>query len=229
MSLEAVCSRDADVVEEVLTRRHSCRAFAERPVPRPLIERMLAMAQRAPSWCNVQPWQVTVTSGEGTVRLRDALYAAAGEEDESDLPRPSSYAGRSLERRRASGYALYGAMGIARTDRESRTRQAWENFRLFGAPHAAIVTSDAELGPYGVLDVGAYLGTIAVAAESLGIGLVIQAALAMRSTVVRELLSIPDDRVIVAGFSFGWEAEDHPINGYRTARAPLDEVVHWSG
>jgi len=227
VSLRAVPSSEAQAVADVLARRHSCRAFEDRPVPPELIERMLTMAQQTPSWCNVQPWQVVVTSGEGTVRLRNALYAAANGENESDLPRPSSYAGVYLQRRRESGYALYRSVGIAREDREARARQAGENFRLFGAPHAAIVTSAAELGPYGVLDVGAYLGTVAIAAEALGLGLVIQAALAMRASLVRELLSIPEDRVIVAGFSFGWEARDQRINRYRTARAPLEDAVCW--
>ena len=47
--------------------------FLPEPVPRAVIERILALAQRTASWCNCQPWQVAVTEGAATERLRQAL------------------------------------------------------------------------------------------------------------------------------------------------------------
>ena len=44
---------------------------------------------------------------------------------------------------------------------------------------------------------------------------------------VREYLKIPDDRRLICGVSFGYEDRDHPANHFRTARAPLSEVVTW--
>lgn len=90
-----------------------------------------------------------------------------------------------------------------------------------------IITSEAALGAYGVLDVGGYIATATLAAEALGIGLVPQAALAMYSPVVREFFEIPEDRTIVAGFSFGYADHDHPVNGFRTPRADITEAIQW--
>lgn len=36
-----------------------------------------------------------------------------------------------------------------------------------------------------------------------------------------------EELLILAGISFGYADSEHPANGYRTARAPLSEVVTW--
>ena len=65
------------VLDELLGERFSCRAFKPDPVPRPLIERVLTAAQRTASWCNSQPWQVLIASGEARERFRKLIYAEA--------------------------------------------------------------------------------------------------------------------------------------------------------
>ena len=55
-------------VEEAVAGRRSIRAFLPTPVPRELIERVLAIAGRAPSGSNVQPWHVWVLAGRGARR-----------------------------------------------------------------------------------------------------------------------------------------------------------------
>ena len=222
----------ADIVlEGLLRRRHSCRAFRPDPVPRETIRRMLTIAQRTASWCNSQPWQAIVVSGAETDRFRDALLAEieAGIEDGSDIPWPAAYEGVYQARRRECGYQLYDAVGVPRGDRAAGNRQAAENFRLFGAPHVMIVTSEAKLGTYGLVDCGAYVGNVLLAAESLGLAAIPQAALASRSGFVRRHFGIGDHRLVVCGVSFGHEDETHPANGYRTSRASLDEVVTFVG
>ena len=67
--------------------RHSCRAFKPDPVPRDQIEQIVASASRAPSWCNAQPWQLTITSGAETDAFRAALlHEAANGIPSPDLP-----------------------------------------------------------------------------------------------------------------------------------------------
>lgn len=68
---------DFDALTRILAARHSCRAFRPDQVDRAEIEKILTAAQRVPTWCNSQPWQVVVTSGDETDRLRDALTAEA--------------------------------------------------------------------------------------------------------------------------------------------------------
>ncbi|WP_436975405.1 nitroreductase [Nocardia asteroides] len=232
-AVETVVAQDKSaVLAELLTSRWSCRAFESREVPRPEIERLLGLAQRSASWCNTQPWQVIVTTGEGTERFRAALAEYAATEggelgEEFDFPPPTEYVGVYRERRRTTGWQLYEAVGVERGDRAASARQAFENFRLFGAPHVAIVTTAAEQGVYGAVDSGLYIGTFLLAATSMGIATIPQAALAGRSVFLREYFDIPADRKVLAGISFGYAAANHPANSYRTTRAPLREVVSW--
>ncbi|QSE92767.1 nitroreductase [Rhodococcus pseudokoreensis] len=215
-------------IESILTARHSCRAFLPTQVPRTDIEQMLTLAQLTPSWCNSQPWQVHILSGEATRRLADALLDGARRGvRQPDLDPPRDYLGVYRDRRRGSGYALYNSLGIRREDTEKREEQRLENFRFFGAPHVAIITTDEQLGTYGAVDCGGYVSTLLLAAHSLGIATVPQAAIAMVSNTVREHLGIPTDRRIVCAVSFGYEDQTHPANSFRTSRAHLTEVVEW--
>ena len=214
--------------EGLLAQRYSCRGFLDKPVPRTTIERILAAAQRTPSWCNAQPWRVHITSGAATARFRAALLAHAGAQParpEYEFPR--EYRGVYLARRRECGFQLYDAVGVAKGDRAASAKQAMENFRLFGAPHALVVTTDEALGVYGVLDCGAWVNNFMLAAAAEGIACIAQAALAAHAPLLREFFTIEEDRRIVCGMSFGYEDAAHPANKFRTRRAKLDEVAAW--
>lgn len=217
-------------LEAWLLARHSCRAFLPDPVPRATIERILTLAQRTASWCNCQPWQVAITEGAGTRRLRDALqHRAQIEGFEPDFPFPREYRGDYLARRRESGFQLYGAVGVARGDRDAYRRQEMRNFALFDAPHVAIVTTDEALGEYGAMDCGGYVANFLLAAQANGVATVAQASLAMYPEVLRDVLGIGPDRRVVCGISFGYADTAHPANSYRTRRADLGETVSWIG
>lgn len=217
-------------LEEWLLARHSCRAFLPEPVPRATVERILTLAQRTASWCNCQPWQVTITEGDATRRLRDALERRAQVEGfKPDFSFPREYRDEYLARRRESGFQLYGAVGVPRGDREAYRRQEMRNFALFDAPHVAIITTDEALGEYGAMDCGGYVANFLLAAQANGVATVAQASLAMYPEVLREVLGIGPDRRVVCGISFGFEDTAHPANSYRTRRADLSETVTWVG
>ncbi|MBF6375771.1 nitroreductase [Nocardia farcinica] len=142
-----------------------------------------------------------------------------------DLPFPGQYTGAYRDRRRECGKQLYESVGIARGDNAGSMRQMLRNFELFDAPHVAIVTTEAELGVYGAVDSGLYIGTFLLAAQSLGLGAAPQAALAGYSPFLRSHFGIPEHRQVVAGISFGYADTEHPVNSFRTTRADLDQVV----
>ena len=219
---------DAEVLSRLLHGRTSCRAFRSEAVPRDVIEAILGLSQRTASWCNCQPWRVRVTSGEATERLRAALFEAAGSIAAApDIPFPEGYTGLSRERRRDSGLRLYGALGIGRDDRAAAAAQMRENFRLFGAPHVVILTAPAELGSYGAVDCGAYVGNFLLAAQAHGVATIAQAALAMQAPLIRRFFDLADDERVGCGISFGYADDDHPANKVRMSRAGLDESVTW--
>jgi hypothetical protein len=56
--------------DEVVKGRRSIRGYLDKPVPRALIEEVIALAMRAPSSMNTQPWNFTVVTGEPLDRIR---------------------------------------------------------------------------------------------------------------------------------------------------------------
>ncbi|MDH5796977.1 MAG: nitroreductase [Paracoccaceae bacterium] len=214
---------------ELLNRRHSCRAFLPKTVDRNVMDKIILAAGRAPSWCNSQPWHVIVTSGGATDAFRDALTKAsdAGTPPCPDVDWPRQYAGVFRERRSTCGWQLYDAVGVQKGDRAASARQSRRNMELFDAPHTAIITSEEDLGPYGLIDCGGFITAFTLAAEALGVATVPQAAVAAYSPLVRSIFDIPENRVIVCAISFGYRDKAHSANSFRTNRATLAEVVDW--
>lgn len=228
MNMQQSPNADSEALERLLVSRHSCRGFLPDPVASATIERILTMAQRTPSWCNAQPWQTLITMGTATEKFRDALCDHVMKHPvDPDLAYPREYRGQYQERRRICGFQLYEAVGVARGDRVASGKQAFENFKFFGAPHIALVTSDEALGTYGAIDCGAYVNNFLLAAESLGVGSIAQASIASHAKFVRNYFGIGDDRQLVCAISFGYEDRAHKANAFRTERAALDDVVRW--
>jgi len=220
---------DIEVVERLLAARYSCRAFKPEPVARVTIERVLAAAQKTASWCNSQPWQVGIFSGAAARSFGEDMYKAASERapNVTDFPFPREYQGKYLDRRRESGFQLYNALGIPRGDKAAYNKQMLENFRFFGAPHVAIITTDEALGVYGAIDCGGYVSSFMLAAQAVGLATIPQAALAGHSDVVRRHLGVGADRRVVCGISFGYPDAAHLANSYRTNRAGIPEAVNF--
>ena len=214
---------DLDVLERLLAERWSCRGYTDKPVDPATIQRILAVAGRTPSWCNTQPWNVVVTSPAETAAMRDAM--AADERLGSDIAFPEGYSGVHAERRRESGWQLYEAVGVQKGDREASAAQMMRNFEFFGAPHVAIVTTSAALGPYGAVDCGLFIDTFLLAAQAAGLGACAQAAVAMRSGFLHDYLGLDDDRQVVCGIAFGHPDPEHPTNSYRTTRIPVEDFA----
>lgn len=215
-------------LQSLLNSRYSCRKFRADPVPRDIIEQILTDAGRVPSWCNAQPWHITLTSGAATKAFGDAMTKAAFAETPScDIPFPKTYTGVRQDRRRTCGHQLYDAVGIERKDTKARAAQMAENYRFFGAPHVAVITTAKELETYGALDCGGFITAFCLSAQAQGIATIPQGAIAFYSDTVRQHFNIPEDQLVLAAISFGYAEETHPINGFRTDRAPLGQFVNW--
>lgn len=221
---------DIETLKDLLMRRHSCRAFLDRAVPQDQIEQIIRVAGRVPSWCNAQPWQTTITDPSETIRFRDALKAhMQSSAPKPDLTFPSGYTGAHQARRRECGFQLYDAVGIEKGDRVASAAQMMENFNFFGAPHVAIVSTGAELGPYGAMDCGGFVAAFTLAAEALGIASIPQAAIAPYASFIRSHFDLPKDRLILCAISFGYSDKDHPANKFRTSRADVNEILDYRG
>ena len=214
-------------VIDALSNRYSCRRFKQDAVPIDLIHKILTAAQKTPSWCNTQPWDVHVVSGEALQALSEKLekQAASGATPNPDFSFPERYEGDYRDRRKVCGLQLYKSVGIEKGDTDRTRDQALENFRFFAAPHVMFLTVPSELGVYGAVDCGLYVSSFMLVANELGVATIAQAALASYPDVVREELNIGKERHLVCGISFGFEDLTHPINGYRTEREPIASVA----
>ena len=101
-----------------------------------------------------------------------------------------------------------------------------ENFRFFGAPHMALITTEADLGAYGLLDCGAFVTAFTLAAQALDVATIPQAAIASYSGFIRDWFDLRDNRQTVCAISFGRADPDHPANTFRTTRAEPAEILN---
>jgi nitroreductase len=217
-------------VKQSLERRHSVRGFRRSPLPQKTLEELFETAQRAPSWCNTQPWRVAITAGQTTRDVSAAMIAACKAGPPSpEIPFPGDYPPPYDAHRRACGKGLYQAMGIERGDKAGRY-DAWiRNYEIFDAPHLAVVSRDKRLGEYATLDVGVWLGVLLVTASSLGIDTCPMASIATYPAPLRQLLEIPDDHVILFGIALGHEDVTVSANACRTSRDPIHNNVRFVG
>lgn len=222
--------RHADIIEAAITSRGSTRAFLDTPVSRTVIERILRAASYAPSGSNMQPWKVRVLTGAAKDRLVDTVTTLhdAGDTGKRDYkyypdPFPEPY----LSRRRATGWGLYGVLGIEKGQKERMHEQHGRNFRFFDAPVGMIFTIDRvmEIGSW--LDYGTFIQNIMVMARGLGLHTCPQAAWANYHGVIREVLDIPEDEVVVCGMALGYGDDSDIVNTFRPVREPVDAFAQF--
>ena len=214
-------------VSAALSQRHSVRAFKSTPVAQALLEEIFGLARQAPSNCNVQPCRAYVVSGASKDRLKNELLRAvsSGKPANPDFEWDVRYQGVHRERQFGSAYALYGAMGIERSDRERRQAAMLRNWNFFDAPHAAFFTMAKYLKLTGAVDVGIYAQTLALLMAERGIASCMQGALGMYPDPARRMFGLSEDVGILFGMSFGYADEDAPANKARTDRVALDASV----
>ena len=233
-ALPFVAGKAAATVEEALLSRRSVRAFKPDPVPRAVLEDILALAGRAPSGTNIQPWKVRVLAGAPRDKLSRAMLAAYANKGEAGFKPPYNYypvkwRDPYLARRRKVGWDLYGILGLTRDDKEGMAKQHARNFMFFDAPVALIFTLDADLELGSWLDYGMFLENVMLAARGKGLDTCPQAAIAHAHLVVRSELSIPESESIVCGMSLGYADPGAIENGLVTVREPVANFTQFLG
>jgi nitroreductase len=220
-------------VTEAITIRYSARSFLDRPVPRETIAEILALAARAPSGGNLQPWQVDVLAGAALAELKARVAASlaanpAGEGTEFDVYPPAL--GEPWRTRRfASGEQLYAALGIDRGDRPARLAQFAKNFEGFGAPILLFFSLPRHFGPPQWAHLGMFMQNVMLLAAERGLATCPQEAWALVHKTVGDLLGLSEDRLLYCGMALGFADDAHPINGWRTARVPVEDFASFRG
>ena len=214
-------------LQSLLEERNSIRSFLQKPVEQELLNKIFQQAQQSASNCNVQPWQVYVASGETRVNLEQTLMQKLMTDP---TPAPEfdwtpRYQDKHRDRQFGSANALYGAMGIAREDKQARQMAMAKNWQFFGAPHVAFFCMEKYLGIMGAVDMGIYAQTLSLLLEEAGISSCMQGALGQFPVPVKEALNIPESMGILFGMSFGYAKPNADANNTRTDRADLTDSV----
>jgi nitroreductase len=218
---------DAAIVDRAITTRRSIRAFLDTPVSRQTVEEILAVASRAPSGTNTQPWKVYVFSGDAKTRLCAEVLAAYDDPERDEKYReeypyyPREWANPYLARRRKVGWGLYSLLQISREDKARMHEQHSRNFRFFDAPVGMIFTIDRIMEQGSWLDYGMFLQSIMVAARARGLDTCPQAAFTQFHRVIGEHLRLPEEEMVVCGMSLGYADPDATANQLTTEREPV--------
>ena len=219
--------------DEVIMGRRSIRGYKPDPVPQALIAEVLALAMRAPSSMNTQPWHFHVITGEPLDRIRagNTERMVAGVPQSREFRTGTAFGGKHRDRQIGVAKQLFGAMGIERDDKERRQDWVLRGFRQFDAPVCVIITYDRDLSESDdtAFDCGAVATALVNAAWSRGLGCVINSQGIMQSPVVREHAKIPDDQVIMKSIAMGWPDDSFPANAVVSERRPVEEAAVFVG
>lgn len=224
-----------DIVETIHQRR-SIRAFKPNPVPQKLLKEIVDVALRSPSWANTQPWEFAIVGGKTMDNIREGFVAKSAGLPNPDVPIPKEFPEPYNTRRRAVGAQVFEIKGIKREDKEKRIAWTMAGLRLFEAPNAIYILTDRSfykqsdsINVWPIFDCGCVAENIMLLATKHGLGTIVQIAAVMYPDVLRNILEIPDTKLIIIGIAIGYPDWDEPINQLHTDRASLSEVATWHG
>jgi nitroreductase len=196
---------------EVLTRRRSVRTYADRPVPREVLERIAnAAVVWAPSAGFSQGLRLVVVTDPDT---RRRIATAAMEDELAAQGRP----------RWKAAAPVHMVVLTREDDYHDRYRQQ-DKLRITGGREIDWPA------PYWYVDAGAASMALMLAAIDEGLDTAIFGVTDLEA--LRETLGLPDDVRFVAVVTMGYPVEraDEPsagASGFTGRRKPRQEVVRW--
>jgi nitroreductase len=210
---------------EALDERRSTRGFLDKPVERETLERLLSLATQAPSAINIQPWEITIVSGEERKRLSRLLVKRMMERNISCGPG----AKRPLQE-----YFVERQKGLLKsmlpnlpedTPFQDYINEGSCNF--YGAPTAIIITIDEVFSKARLTDIGLIVAYMVLAAHGLGLGSCPIGLITAFDDEIKETLNLPEEKQVVIGIAVGYRDPDATVNHSRSERASLNEMVKW--
>ena len=222
-------------VDDAICSRHSVRAFLDTPIETQVIKDILAVASRAPSGTNTQPWKVYVVTGQKRAELISRVCSAqielyqntelAAQYKETFAYYPETWISPFIDRRRENGWGLYGLLGIQKTEREKMAAQQLRNFQLFDAPVALCFTVNKIMGIGAKMDISMMIQNVMVAAKARGLDTCPQAAWNHFHAIVLDVLDAPENEDLVCTVALGYADPNHIVNTFITPREPVENFT----
>src|SRR3989344_3018107 len=215
---------------EAIATRRAVRGFLKDEIPGSVVRELLALASRAPSGSNIQPWKIHAVSGEPKRLLSAAILESLPDDAKKRTKAdweyyPVNWREPYISRRRKLGWSLYGLLDIGKGDVEKAEAFRRRNYEFFGAPVGLIFTLDEDLEIGSWLDLGIFLGCLAVAARGRGLDTCLQQSFADVHAVLHRELKIPETEKVICGMALGYADNTVPQNKLVTERVPVDEFT----
>jgi nitroreductase len=224
-----------DIVEAI-NKRKTYRAYRQDPIPKDILEEIMKLAIRAPSWANTQPWEFAVVSGKKLDEIKQE-YARLAETDETNpdlaFPRvfPEPYRSRLPAMRRGPD------ADKIRDDKELRKERQLMGARMYDCPcviyiytERSLYTQDnTGLNVYPIFDCGLAAENIMMAAVKYGLGTTAAAQAVPYPDVIRKVLGLSRSKLIVLGIFIGYPDTNSPQYPVYSSREPLEKLVKFYG
>jgi len=220
-------SAEQRIVDDAITSRRSIRAFLPTPIAQEDIQAMLAVASRAPSGSNTQPWKAYVLKGQRLNDLStDILTAFMDPEREKTFTEdyryyPDIWESPYIDRRRKVGLGLYKTLGLGKDDKQGMKQQHGRNFKFFDAPVGIVFTIDRTMNTGSWLDFGGFLQSLMVAARGRGLDTCPQAAFNRFHPIIRQHTGIPDTEIVMCCLALGYADHSKIENSFVSEREPV--------
>ena len=216
-------------LRQAITERKSIRVFKPDPVPRELIEKVLAAGMLAPSSANMQPWDFVVICGEEKDKLSRTLLQEFSDKgrDYDFAGKKIQFAARFLKRRKIFFDELFQKLRDRGLDPKPFVQES--TFRFWGAPVAILVFMDGRVAKRFLFDIGTCVQNIVLAAQAEGLGSHLIGLILKFQNTIKTYLQIPLEKRLVVGVCLGYPDTTHPINHFQPQRVSLDEAVKWIG
>jgi nitroreductase len=216
---------------QCLNERRSCRAFLKKEVKREVLERILAVANRSPSYMNTQPWEVFLVTGETKEALAAKLYPVASSDAPAkpDYPFPAVWPDAIGQRSKEHRLRRFKAVGVDPENKDMVRTGFLRNFLFFDAPCALFIGLDRSLTPWSVFDLGSFVHALLLAVHAEGLGACPQALTMAYPDIVRKELAIPEQIALFLAVSLGYPDWEAKANQYRSLRRETNEFVRWFG
>ena len=216
-----------------LLKRNTKRKFLDKKISLEIINDILEAAALTSSGGNIQPWKVTVVTNR---KILDKIGDTVGEKIKNDeelnpdiIYYPPNLKKEYAFRRALTGSDFYKILNIDRKDIEAR-KKAWiDNFYFFNAPVVFFIHLDksfVEDSNGMLMDIGAFMQTILLKTEELGLGSCPQGAITEYAKEVKEILEISNDDRLVLSIPIGYY-EKESINNYKPERIHYNKFTRF--
>ena len=208
--------------KELMKERHSCRKFQSKKIPEEILKDIISIALLSPSWCNSQPWNIYVVTGNTLEEIRKEWISKSKDKIKGYSDIPPGHRTDFSERSQLSMAKFFKLAELLPNKNEAEE----SNYNLFNSQAMVYLTVNKGHKEYSILDLGGIEMSIMLAAKDHGIDSIPAYMSIMYPDVIRKYLKISEKEDIVIGIALGYE-EKCPLNDNRAPKLTLEEACHF--